>query len=858
MADYVVRIQGEDNLSNTINQVRQNLNNVGQSTSKLDQIQQKFTRIQNSTAPLQRKLKDIKSLMAQLNLRGDSNTPIYNQMAQAAGNYADAIADATAATNVFASDTMKLQANIAVLQGVASTVLVLQGAMGLLGSENENLQRAFLKVQSAMALLNGVQTISNILNKDSILIQRLKQIKIMASTGAQTANTAATAANTVAQGANNAMTSKGTTAQSAWNVTRAVGKALLGDFSGLLLVAAAGITVYSMCTSDSTDKEKEHTDALKDRYKAQKDLTNETAESAGKLVGKYKLLQTQWNALETDAEKQKFLENNKKAFDELGISVTDLTTAEKVFSQQTNTVVKALELRARAAAAQNLMVKAWEDYYKKVAENSSSVKGGGFYNTAKAGDVISKQAAENAGIKINRNNLRKTHTLSKSDAEKVNRYRSNQASQRLEANNKEAADDRDKELKLFNKELTTAGNELQTLIQNNEFLQTPPQKADKPLEPKKHDTSNKPNYEINSIADLEAQYKKLDDELKNSKVSDERLQIINDEKASLQKQIDALKIRNGLMKAPVDKSDAEKMRDSYNDAKNSISQVKSDLEIGLIKSIDDAEKTITEINDHLRELGLKPIEITLVASTLDKKHEAYQSANSSIQQMQSDYSIGLINKDEAKAQLETINKQLTELGLKPIELYVNTEGLQTAEEAMQSFQDKMNEVGTVASSIGDIFGNLGQIIGGTGGQMLELAGQSAQAVAQIIPQIVALMGAKEGEALASGTASAAALPFPANIAAIASIVATITALFASFAGSFADGGIITGSSYHGDRMLARVNAGEMILNQRQQGNLFRALNSSGGVGGRDVNFTISGSNLRGCLKNYETKTSKYK
>ena len=183
------------------------------------------------------------------------------------------------------------------------------------------------------------------------------------------------------------------------------------------------------------------------------------------------------------------------------------------------------------------------------------------------------------------------------------------------------------------------------------------------------------------------------------------------------------------MKAPVDKSDAEKMRDSYNDAKNSISQVKSDLEIGLIKSIDDAEKTITEINDHLRELGLKPIEITLVASTLDKKHEAYQSANSSIQQMQSDYSIGLINKDEAKAQLETINKQLTELGLKPIELYVNTEGLQTAEEAMQSFQDKMNEVGTVASSIGDIFGNLGQIIGGTGGQMLELAGQSAQAVA---------------------------------------------------------------------------------------------------------------------------------
>lgn len=94
---------------------------------------------------------------------------------------------------------------------------------------------------------------------------------------------------------------------------------------------------------------------------------------------------------------------------------------------------------------------------------------------------------------------------------------------------------------------------------------------------------------------------------------------------------------------------------------------------------------------------------------------------------------------------------------------------------------------------------------------------------------MALIGVKQAEALASGTASAASLPFPANIAAIASIIATITALFASFAGSFADGGIISGSSFHGDKMLARVNAGEMILNQKQQGNLFNALNGGGAV-----------------------------
>ena len=124
---------------------------------------------------------------------------------------------------------------------------------------------------------------------------------------------------------------------------------------------------------------------------------------------------------------------------------------------------------------------------------------------------------------------------------------------------------------------------------------------------------------------------------------------------------------------------------------------------------------------------------------------------------------------------------------------------------------------------------------------------------------MALIGVKQAEALASGTASAASLPFPANIAAIASIIATITALFASFAGAFADGGVISGGSFHGDKMLARVNAGEMILNQKQQGNLFRALDSGGATGGmKNVEFTISGSTLKGCLKNYDSKMSKLK
>ena len=145
---------------------------------------------------------------------------------------------------------------------------------------------------------------------------------------------------------------------------------------------------------------------------------------------------------------------------------------------------------------------------------------------------------------------------------------------------------------------------------------------------------------------------------------------------------------------------------------------------------------------------------------------------------------------------------------------------------------------------------------------MQIVATTANATAQMIPQIMALIGAKEGEAMANGTASAAALPFPANIAAIASIIATVVGTFASIfstVGAFAGGGIIQGASTHGDQLLARVNAGEMILNGSQQARLFNLLDGAGAVGGAgmgQVSFKIKGSDLYGSLSNYSKVKAK--
>jgi hypothetical protein len=74
-------------------------------------------------------------------------------------------------------------------------------------------------------------------------------------------------------------------------------------------------------------------------------------------------------------------------------------------------------------------------------------------------------------------------------------------------------------------------------------------------------------------------------------------------------------------------------------------------------------------------------------------------------------------------------------------------------------------------------------------------------------------------------------PFAAIAAGIAAIAlgGLVKAFIPKDLQAFQDGGIVGGSSYYGDKILARVNSGELILNQDQQRNLYNQLNNNGGA-----------------------------
>lgn len=117
---------------------------------------------------------------------------------------------------------------------------------------------------------------------------------------------------------------------------------------------------------------------------------------------------------------------------------------------------------------------------------------------------------------------------------------------------------------------------------------------------------------------------------------------------------------------------------------------------------------------------------------------------------------------------------------------------------------------------------------------------------------VALSAAAKDAAMAIAAANAAAAAGPAAPAAALAAATSVGAGLTTAMAAFAKGGIVGGNSTHGDRNLARVNSGEMILNKAQQGTLFNMLNGKGGLGG-NVEFKIRGADLVGTINNHMSR-----
>jgi hypothetical protein len=153
-----------------------------QAQGGLDKFISGLKETDKQTESLRTQLRKAQQDVAELSAKFGATSKEAVEAAKRAGELKDKIGDARSLTDAFNPDA-KFKALSASLAGVTSGFAAYQGALGLVGVENKNLEQQLLKVQSAMALANGLQSLGEA--RDSF--KQLKAVAIDAFNGIKTA-----------------------------------------------------------------------------------------------------------------------------------------------------------------------------------------------------------------------------------------------------------------------------------------------------------------------------------------------------------------------------------------------------------------------------------------------------------------------------------------------------------------------------------------------------------------------------------------------------------------------------------------------------------------------------------------------
>lgn len=623
------------------------------------------------------------------------------------------------------------------------------------------------------------------------------------------------------------------------------------------------------------------------------------------LMAKYEKLKAGWRALSTEQQKMAWIKDNQSAFNELRLKIGNVTEAENIFNRKTDAVVEAFKQRALAAAYAAKLTALYQrqiellDKKQKITKTiADDAKQGGRH--AKEGDIVPESWRSDRYGKVGRDGQWR---FTKVGAERYNgtnvsgNTQINGVDKEIESVNRQIGDTQ--------KQLTTRLKTARSFI-TADTPTAPPTKDTPKKTTIKDDKKDEPKTHVE---ELQAQLAAAQKEMGNAMTVDARVKA-DAKVADVQRQIDEATKGKVSIEAETEptyivQGSAADKRQSRTNAQHNIDRIRQDFEIGLIGK-EDAERQIADINKQLEKLGVKPIEVhfkTYIeelqeqlhdaqqefeeATTIDArvkadakiadiqrqideatkgkvsikaeteptyivqgsaadKRQSHSNAQNKASRIQTDYEIGIIGKDEALKEIEEINRQLAEIGLKPIKIELDSKGfdkvfgdiksgwgsIQGVGNGIQGISDALEDNGDAWQQVTGLINGFISIAEGIQG-IVELFGMltaatsahaaasttDAAATAGEAAAATANTAAKSGEAVANATASGAKMPFPLNLVAIAAGVAAVIAALAAVSG-FATGGVIGGTSTSGDKKFARVNSGEMILNKFQQARLF--------------------------------------
>lgn len=384
LQDRADAIKGEVTVrKQLLNELREQSDALEAEAQKIEKAAQEAENAAQSHVSFRTRLREVREELMQLELAGDTSSERYKELQAQMGELSEAMDAVTTQQNMLKRGERMWDGLLSGLSGVSGAFSAAQGAVALFSGENENLQKIMLKVQSLMAITIGLKEVQLALDKDEafqlVTINGLKEwwnkllavgrgeqvaataatvadtaatvadtAATTANTAAQQANTAAQTGNTVAQGANTVATGAQATAAVAGTAAniglagafRMVGAAIKSipvfGWIAAALSALVGVIVHFVSKANEGKK------AAQEFYKS-------LAENAYKPIATIEELSLKWNALGDDLEaKKKFIEDNKAAFDELGVAVLDVVDAENLLNKGKDAFVQAQIDKAKA------------------------------------------------------------------------------------------------------------------------------------------------------------------------------------------------------------------------------------------------------------------------------------------------------------------------------------------------------------------------------------------------------------------------------------------------------------------------------------------------------------------------------
>lgn len=816
-----------------------------------------------------------------------------------AANIKDAISDVNTEINAMSSDHQTWDGIAQGLDTINSVAQTVVGSMGLSNEKTEKLMKTLTALQTVQAGFNSVIKIGNTFNQSSNAIKAVQAVQnrlLVRSeqmlTAAKTAGTAATVRATVAQKVFNA-------------IARANPYVLLATGIIAVVGAVAALTAAFGDNEKEVRKNKDELDKLKQK---QSEWQAEVGRTTGKSIADYKRLQREYVKLSSTASKTKWITDNKQAFHDLGIAIRSIEDADRAFISNTDNVVKALQSRARAMALQNRLVKVYEEGYEKIQKIEDEYNNKSFKDDSKgrqekvkafkqkiadqkAALTQMEKDAEKYANEIDGLMTKSVATLGTPDNGASSKNGSSKSKGETEYAKRLAEAE-----KLFNDFINTSYNSSDELEDAVDRIVL---KCKEMVE-----VGNKLKIPENkSLAEV---YDRLVKATKEISDYQEKGIITQEEAKEKAKEILSIYDSFGLV-PPKDLMEQSlsfiaQLRNEYNELRNAFNQVQSDFDAGLIDE-EEAIREFESINRYLNSKNLKPIEIPIKPKTdADGLRKFYEDMVRAASNLMNDVEIGLVSKEDAINQINAINKYLQSLNLNPIDVEIKAkfdkranffdkvEGIQAMSDSVfglaDSFRalnerwDDMSDFEKFESVIDGFFGVVNAVKSAIEGYNALMSAVKAASAAQKMAQAVSDSNtikevANSGKKVAANAAEtgsevtkAAAKTFSAHswipwvgVAIAGAMVGMMIAQMSSVKSQkFSNGGYVKGNTTVGDKIPAMLNANELVLNNQQQGRLWKVLNGqlatpNSQLEGK-VKFEIEGTKLYGVLQNFERKKAR--